>query len=312
MNKRELIFNVIDPDSKPESIPAAFFLHFDPAYHAGRPAVEKHMEYFHYTGMDFVKIQFELAFPEIEIQTPDDWAKMPFMSLDHYQPVLEVIKGLVEAGGGEAPVIMTLYSPYMLTNNMAGALNVARTMAENPEAYRRAIGMMTDSLLQFVREGIRLGLDGFYTSTQGGEAGRMANAELFNTCVRPFDLAVMEAINQACPFNILHICDYHAPYDDIAKFVDYPGQVVNASLDLVGKTLTAREAAQMFNRPFMGGLDRKGLIATGTHDQIRQEVLALLADAPGRFILGADCTVPGDTPWENLRVAVQTAHEYHR
>ena len=311
MNKRELIFSVIDADSKPEIVPAAFFLHFDPVYHTGRPAVDKHMEYFRYTGMDFVKIQFELDFPRIEVNTPADWSRMPFMSLDHYQPVLEVVKGLVEAGGGEAPVILTLYSPYMLTNNMAGEENVTRTMAENPEAYRRAIGMMTDSLLQFVREAIKQGLDGFYTSTQGGELGRMDTA-LFDQCVRPYDLAVMEEINQTCPFNILHVCDYHLPYDDISRFIDYPGQVVNASLDLVGKALTAREAAQMFNRPFMGGLDRKGVIATGTPDEVRQAVTRVLEDAPERFILGADCTVPGDTPWDNLRAAIQTAHEYRR
>src|SRR5690606_32117172 len=147
-----------------------------------------------------------------------------------------------------------------LTNNMAGEENVTRSLAKNPEAYRRANGMMTDSLLQVVRGAIRQGVGGFYTSTQGGELGRR-DAVRFNQCVRPYDLAVMEEINQTCPFNILHVCDYHLPYDDISRFVDYPGQVVNASLDLVGKKLTAREAARMFNRPFMGGLDRKGVIA---------------------------------------------------
>ena len=67
MNKRELLFSVIDPKGKPAAIPAAFFLHFDPAYHQGQPAVEKHLEYFRYTEMDFVKIQFNcpsLARPE--------------------------------------------------------------------------------------------------------------------------------------------------------------------------------------------------------------------------------------------------------
>ena len=63
MNKRDLLFSVIDPKAKPAGIPAAFFLHFDPAYHLGQPAVDKHLEYFRSTGMDFVKIQFELPFP---------------------------------------------------------------------------------------------------------------------------------------------------------------------------------------------------------------------------------------------------------
>jgi uroporphyrinogen decarboxylase len=309
MNKRDLIFSLLDPSGTPAYTPAAFFLHFDPAYHTGRPAVEKHLEYFRFTGMDFVKIQFELPFPEIEIKTPADWEKMPFLDLDHYRPALEVVNGLVAEARSEAPVILTLYSPYMLTNNMAGDENVTRTMHENPQAYQRAIGKMTDSLMQFVKEAIRLGLDGFYTSTQGGEKDRLPDPSLFDTCIRPYDLAIMEEINRSCPFNILHICDYHLPYDDIEKYIDYPGHVVNVSLDLVGKDVSVKDVAKMFNRPFMGGLNRKAEIARGTPEQIRTTVKQVLASAPERFILGADCTVPADTPWENLRTAIQTAHE---
>jgi len=35
----------------------------------------------------------------------------------------------------------------------------------------------------------------------------------------------------------------------------------------------------------------------------------LLPQAPQRFILAADCTVPGDTPWENLKAAIEAAHK---
>ncbi|MFO7632231.1 MAG: uroporphyrinogen decarboxylase family protein, partial [Caldilinea sp.] len=64
--------------------------------------------------------------------------------------------------------------------------------------------------------------------------------------------------------------------------------------------------------PFMGGLERLGIIGKGTPEQIRAAVNAALAAAPERFILGADCTVPGQTPWDNLRLAIQIAHEARR
>lgn len=313
MNKRDLLFSVIDPQAKPAGIPAAFFLHFDPAYHLGQPAVDKHLEYFRYTGMDFVKIQFELPFPhQPEIQTPADWAKLPFFELDHYEPMLKVIEGLVNAAQSEAPVLLTLYSPYMLINNMVGADTATRLMQEDPEAYRGAIGRMTESLLQFVRAGITAGLDGFYHSTQGGEARRLPDPSLFDACIRPYDLAIMGEINRACPFNILHVCDYHAPYADLTKFKDYPGHVVNSSLELAGNEVTAQEVARLFGRPFMGGLERLGIISKGTPEQIRAAVNAALATAPERFILGADCTVPPQTSWDNLRLAIQIAHETRR
>jgi uroporphyrinogen decarboxylase len=61
----------------------------------------------------------------------------------------------------------------------------------------------------------------------------------------------------------------------------------------------------------MGGLERKDVIATGDLDAIRQAVSDLLIDAPDRFILGADCTVPSDTPWEHLKTAIDAVHLFH-
>ncbi len=60
----------------------------------------------------------------------------------------------------------------------------------------------------------------------------------------------------------------------------------------------------------MGGLERKGVLATGNLEAIRQTVRDVLAQAPERFILAADCTVPSDTHWEHLRTAIETAHGY--
>ena len=60
----------------------------------------------------------------------------------------------------------------------------------------------------------------------------------------------------------------------------------------------------------MGGLDRHRILSTGSQEEVRKATLAVLKDAPANFILGADCTVSLQTPIENLKVAIRTAHEY--
>jgi uroporphyrinogen decarboxylase len=309
MNKRDAIMSLLDSGHTPRPIPGAFFLHFDPAYHRGDAAVFKHLEYFRATGMDFVKIQYEQVFPRIHtILRPEDWARMPYYDLDFYDEPLQVVEGLVKAAKREALVILTLYSPFMCATHTVGEFLINRHIKENPESVKRGMEVITSSLMSFVKACVKLGVDGFYTSTQGGEAGRFADPSLFDACVRPYDLALMNEINRACPFNILHICDYHLPYADLSRFINYPGQVVNCSLELTGGRISAKEVARMFNRPFMGGMDRKGVLATGTPEEIRAEVQAVCAGAPERFILGADCTLPSDTSWENLHTAIETAH----
>ena len=61
-NRREAMLALLDKPARQPYIPAAFFIHFDPKFHFGPPAVQKHLEYFRYTGMDFVKIQYERSF----------------------------------------------------------------------------------------------------------------------------------------------------------------------------------------------------------------------------------------------------------
>ena len=311
--KREAVLSLLEPGRKPDYTPAAFFLHFDPAHHTGQAAVDKHLEYFRYTGMDLVKIQYEHTFPHLpEIRRPEDWARMPCYGLDFYEAPLHLVEGLVKAAKSEALVIQTLYSPFMCAGHTAGAQLIVDHIKQDPERVRHGMQVITDSLMLFVKECVRLGLDGFYTSTQGGEDGRFGDPALFEACIRPYDLALMEEINRTCLFNILHVCDYHLPYSDLVPFADYPGHVVNASLELTGGKISAREVAARFGRPYMGGLERKGVIATGSPREVQQAVEDVLRTAPERFMLGADCTVPSETSWDNLKTAIATAHAFRR
>jgi uroporphyrinogen decarboxylase len=183
---------------------------------------------------------------------------------------------------------------------------------EDGEAVRKGLDAITESLLGFVRECRRLGVNGFYASTQGGEAGTFRDPGLFGKYVTPYDLRLMREIDGTCPFNILHVCDYEAPYADLTPFLQYPGHVVTCSPRLTTGEVRLRELARRFGRPIMGGLDRKGVIATGTDEEIQRAVTDVLRAAPDRFILGADCTVPGEARWEGLRTAIATAHAFRR
>ena len=313
MNKRDLVLGLLDPGKPHTYIPAAFFLHFGPSCHFGRVAVDKHLEFFRATGMDFVKIQYERNFPRLPaIQRADDWNTMPLYGKEFFEPQLQVVEGIVNAVKREAVVVVTLYSPFMCAAHAVGEENVLQHLRENPDLVLKGMEIVTESLMTFVKACIRLGVDGFYHSTQGGETHRLADRTLFDDFVRPYDLAVMKEAERSCIFNILHVCDYVGEYDDLTRFQDYPGHVVSCPLKVGGRPLPLPGAHRLFGRPVMGGLDRHGAIASGSEPQIRAEVEATLRQAPEHFILGADCTVPAETPWENLRTAIQTAHGWQR
>ncbi len=310
-NKRDTMMALLDKNARQDYIPAAFFLHFDRDYHFGQASVEKHLEYFRYTNMDFVKIQYERTFPPIsEIKKPDDWKKMPLYKLDFYEPELEAVRGLVKSAKKDALILVTLYSPFMCAGHTTSQSLVTAHLQENPDRIKKGLDVITESLMLFVKECIRLGVDGFYASTQGGEAGRFKDPEIFKRYIKPLDLVLMSEINRSCPFNILHVCDYNAPYDDFGPFLDYPGHVVNCNPQLTTGALSWSKIAEMFKRPCMGGLDRHGTIVTGTKQEIARAVEQVLSKASSPFIVGADCTLPGSINWENISAAIDAAHAY--
>lgn len=311
MNKREAVLNLLDESKAQKYIPAGFFIHFDKNCHRGQAAVGKHLEYFKYTGMDFVKIQYENTFPHIpEIKKPDDWVKMPLYGIDFYEDQINIVDGLVKAAKKEALVILTLYSPFMCAGHTTTDIMITEHIKENPEKVKKGIEIITESMMLFVKECIKLGLDGFYASTQGAESHRFEDVALFNECIKPYDLAIMDEINRSCVFNILHICDYHGGYSDLNPFLDYPGDVVNSSPKVGSEEMTGKQLSKMFGRPYMGGVDRKGIITSGNENEIREMVNKAIDNAPEKFILGADCTLPGNIDWNNIKIAISAAHEY--
>ena len=293
----------------PTYTPAAFFLHFGDAYKAGPAAAGKHMEFFRATDMDFVKIQFEQTYQRQEyLQKPEDWAKLKFEKLDFYEPLLVTVRELVKQAKKDALILMTLYSPYMCAGHCATAPVLKQHLEENPEAVKKGMEILTESQLLFVRACIREGVDGFYMSTQGSEAKRYGDSKIFAEYIKPYDLVSMREIQKRCRFNILHVCDYVAPYANYNAVYDYPGHVINCNVQLTGGAMAAGEIAKRFGKPFMGGMDRHGVLAKGSAEEVAAEIRRVVSDAPRQMILGADCTVAGDTDWGRLRRAIDVAH----
>jgi uroporphyrinogen decarboxylase len=309
-NKRELVLSVLDMSKANQYIPAAFFMHFGRDYNVGQAAIDRHLAYFRATDMDFVKIQYELGMPRMELERPADWEKIPVYTKEFFEPVLHVIAGIVREAKSEALIIPTVYSPYMCAGQIAGREVMAQHIHENPDAVAKGMHRITESVMNYVQESIALGVDGFYLSTQGGEENGLSAAQ-FDQLVRPFDMAVMTAADEKCIFNILHICDYEGKYDGLQAYTSYPGKVVNTPISLAdGTPVATKDMAALFKRPIMGGLNRKAEIAGGTPEELHAAVDQALKVAPPNFILGADCTIPNTTDWDILRSVIQRAHTY--
>ena len=69
----------------PSYAPAAFFIHFHSDEKEGDPAVQAHLKYYHESGMDILKVQFEQGAPRIREFTEEGIKLIPE---DFYRPRL--------------------------------------------------------------------------------------------------------------------------------------------------------------------------------------------------------------------------------
>lgn len=311
MNSKDRVLGLLQPRTSPGPVPAAFFIHFGDEFRHGQAAIDKHLEFHDYTGMDIVKVQYEDRFPFCpEIREPADWAGLPARGLDFYDNQLEILAGIIKAASSDALVIQTMYSPFMQACTTAGRDRLRAHIEADPGAVNHGMQTITESMLAYVKECIALGVDGFYASTQGGDLSMFADSPRFEECIKPHDLTLMEEMDRACRFNILHICDFHSAYRDLTPFEDYPGHVVSIPGTLEYTGMQASQGFGRFGRPMMGGLDRHGAIARGAQADIVAAVHQVLDAAPGNIFLGADCTLPADVSWDNIRTAIEAAHAW--
>ena len=302
-SKKEIMDRFVAGKLPAKYAPAAFFVHFANDQKVGEAAVQAHLDYFHEVNPDILKVQFEQFAPRIrELEVRDDW-----MPEDYYRPTVEIIKRLQEEAGADTYVLPTVYSTFQVTTQSLGR-RIPQAAVEQPKALKSVLECYTKALIWFVKECKALGIEGFYMPTQGGETKFYEIPGFFETFIRPYDLAVMNECCKDTRMNILHICDWEGTYDDLAKFADYPGQIVNTPMTVDGKPFSLADGVKLFGRPVLGGFNRQTEILSAPAETIAEMTRKILDEGPaGKIMIGADCTV-SSAPHENLQAAVSTAH----
>lgn len=295
-------------------VPAAFFQHFRPDQRHGQAALRAQMDFARATGMDMIKIMFDDIYPKITtVREPADWAALPEFSQDDpvFTRQIELARQVVETVGGEVPVFQTIFSPFVSAGCAISPIEewdaiVTPHFEQDPDAMTTALTNIAGVLGEFARRIARTGIDGFYVSLQGGEYDRYSQ-EFFLRRFKPLDLLLLNALRETGKLVFLHICGTNMRLED---YFDYPGDIVNLAVH--GNKITLAEAQKEFGRPIMGGLDNNGAIVNGSRAEIEADVRRTLQNAPVGIMLGADCTIPRQVPWEHMAWAVQAAHDFKR
>lgn len=308
-NKKELMDAFVAGTLDESYVPGAFFVHFDANSKVGEGAVRSHINYLLQTNADVLKVQFEQRPDKIkDLDKQETWDNIAPVPEDYYRPTFEVIRELNRLVGNDVYILPTIYSPYQVARQSLGDENIAKAAQERPEDLKRVFGYYAVALEWLVDACKEIGIEGFYMTTQGGEMKYYYIPGFFEELIKPFDLRIMNRCAEGAKMSILHICDWEGAYDDLTRYLDYPGHIVNTPLVLNGTPFTLQDGYALFKRPVLGGLDRHKEIITESPEVVKAVVKKALADGPkGKMMVGAECTV-SEAPIENIWTAINTGH----
>lgn len=135
----------------------------------------------------------------------------------------------------------------------------------------------------------------------------VCSPEIYRKFAAPYEKRAIESLRGSGIEMGMHICGnatsiIHDMLSTTASFFELDYQISRTEV-----RQATRDRATV-----IGTLDPSKMVSHGTPQQIAakaREDIQIMAPG-GRFILGAGCTIPRDTPVENVRALVQAAAEY--
>ena len=316
MNKKERVLAAIQ-GREPDHVPCGFSLHFPEGKAKGEAAVQSHLEFFEKTDTDILKIMNENMVPDVgEIRTPADWNKIPTYSLkdDFMVRQIELVKRILDQCDRDAFLLGTLHGicassihPIEARYGYEGVRELScRHIREDKKPVLEAWKRIADGMCLLAGKYIELGLHGVYYAGLVAET-RYYTDEEFEECIAPFDKQILQAVKEAGGYNFLHMCkdglnmNRYASYNELADVVNWGIYETDFSIE---------EGRKLFpDTTVMGGLaNRSGVLVEGTLEELQTAVRELITGVGRkRFILGADCTLATEMPYERIKAVVDAA-----
>jgi uroporphyrinogen decarboxylase len=317
MDKRDRVRDVLS-GRKADRVPTGFWYHFDESRQNGEAAVQAHVDFLDQTDVDMLKIMnenlYRLEKPPADAAGWRAVASLP-LSAPMYQRQLEVTERVLNETGASAYTLITVHGVFasafhalgLPDAHFASANPVEHHIHHDAESVAMGLRAIGDSLLEFTRQCVEMGVDGIYYAALGGESYRRYSNEQFEQAIGATERYLLAEMTKLPADLFVHICKDRV---DFSRYRGYPGDVFNWATH--SNDLTISQGYEHFGKPILGGFDdRSGALVEGSLEEITEEAQELLRaheDVP--FMLGADCTLPTNLETDRIRAAVRGVQEY--
>ncbi|MCG8708276.1 hypothetical protein JHU04_001480 [Brenneria sp. 4F2] len=328
-NKRQIFFDSLD--NKNEKVLASIWHHFlnsdEQIYgYKNDETIKKNIisqqQFYKKNRPDFTKIMSDafLLHPSVlntEINSAEDFKKIESVGDDDEWIVKQVdaVKEIVSSYGGEIAAIYNIFAPayyFRLKFDMVDndKNKFPRLVEEDPYVFSLALNKIADDITRLVERLINEAhIDGIYLCVQSVQSPTFSE-ENYRRYIEPSQLRVLNSANQLSDYNVLHICGFEGRINNLQHFSHYPVKAVNWATCVEKVSLQA--GRRLFpGKAILGGFDNtsQGVLYQGAAGEIEKQTRDIIArNGKTGLLLGADCSMPKDTDFNNIKLAAQVAN----
>jgi uroporphyrinogen decarboxylase len=305
MNKLERVRAALS-GSPLDHPPFTIWYHFGLQHAPAERMAQAHLDFFDAYDLDWLKLMNDYSYPMPKgVETLDraaDLERLGALELEE-TPLgaqLKVIEITARALAGRALVVDTLFNAWntLRRNVVKGAID--EMMREHPAALGRALGAVNDNLIRYAQAALQRGAAGIFLSVPAST--EFVSRDQYERFMRPYDMALLEAIRGRGTLHVLHAHGNHIFFD---RMIEYPVQALSWADRDSGPTLA--EARRRTDLPLMGGISQ-GRFAYESAAHIRGQIKGAIADAgQEKLFLAPGCALPSYTFPELIHAARDAA-----
>ena len=203
-----------------------------------------------------------------------------------------------ERCGGRLLIEGWVEGPCAEAADLRGINTLMLDFFDDPGFVRDLFGFTVELALNFARAQIEAGVD---LVGIGDAAASLVGPELYEEFVWPFEQKLVAGIRAAGGRTRLHICG------NTRRMLGGMGRLGCDIVDLDYPVPMAEGRVQVGSQVLLGNLNPVAVLRNGTPEAVKAAVRQCHAAAGPRFIVGAGCEVPRDTPEANLRALCEYA-----
>jgi len=207
-----------------------------------------------------------------------------------------------ERVGGEKAIEGWIEGPCAEAADLRGINNLMVDFMDDPEFVRDTFEFVLEMEMRFAKEQVAAGAD---IIGVGDAAASLVGPRIYDEFVQPFERKMVDGIHALGAKARLHICG------NTRRSLKGMGEMGFDIVDLDFPSPISEGRERMgFFQVLLGNIDPVRVLRNGTPDAVYQAIAECHNQAGERYIVGAGCEVPRDTPDENVKAMMRYAQEH--